>query len=38
MLSTVFKKIGCNFAENIIFLKIQDGGQDGRHVAKRLLP
>ena len=36
MIPTNFMKIGCRFAENIFFLKIQDGGQDGGHVIKRM--
>ena len=38
MFSTNFKKIGCSFAENIFYEKIQDGGQNCRHVVKWLLP
>ena len=38
MFSTNFTKICCIFAQNNFFLKIQDGGQDGGHVVKRVLP
>ena len=38
MFSTNFIKICCSFAQNQIFEKIQDGGQDGGHLAKRQLP
>ena len=39
MFSTNSSNICCSFVLNRIFeLKVKDGGQDGRHVVKRLLP
>ena len=38
MFSTNFSKTFCSFEQNKLILKIQDGGQDGGHVVKRLLP
>ena len=37
MFSTNFSNICCSFAQNNV-LKNQDGGQDGGHVVKQLLP
>ena len=34
MFSTNSSKICCSFAKNEIFLKIQDGGQNGGHIVK----